>query len=69
MNIDARGLKFSHNVVLIGIYGWEEFGDSVSGGFLVSAACRGCNLVIFLLLTDWVVDVSEKTIIVTAPKF
>ena len=51
MNIDARGLKFSHNVVLIGIYGWEEFGDSVSGGFLVSAACRGCSLVIIIIIS------------------
>jgi len=31
MNIDARGLKFSQNVVLIGIYVWEELGDTVSG--------------------------------------
>ena len=62
MNIDARGLKFSHNVVLIGIYGWEEFGDSVSGGFLVSAACRGCNLVIilFFVLTNEYGSFQEK---------
>ena len=40
MNIDARALKFSHNVVLRGTRVWD------TGCFLASAACRGCSLVL-----------------------
>ena len=69
MNIDARGLKFSQNVVLIGIYVWEEFGDTVSRVSQYPLLVADAVQLLLFLLDTFLSRISRKTIVGRASKF